>query len=463
MMEHHTQFHIVLAVKRLGGKTGGVDSGSRCATPAGINTPGTCAVYRTCADALASNPGLSNGIYNLDFDDDNMTPPIFAYCDMANGGWMRLINNNLTSIDDLSIFSSTASSTLNGTYVDKNGQTIPLFYTDHDEMYQNYSYASISPAILPMDSTMNAIGWGNSANAGFAGNANVGAMACVNFDKIPPYSKVKFDIGSFVNSSQEPGIAGDGTKYYSMDPSRVRSYNYARIGNEDMDLDAASGADDIRGQFLFFREPWNLFLNGSGGYLYGVGSMYTYRNPANPLVRTINEPERFYIFKDYYATDSHLYAANDSYFCQYDSSVAGVVFRTAKNIDNAGAAYCPTGICYVDNQWVEKKSDDSCPVAGVDTLKPVNMYRQFQCKTASNEWLTVNPDGTCPAGADQGTREVTNMSAFYPGSNFEQNDTYQSYMFRNVKIDRSGTRLKICMAGENYYYSRVFLSNLYIQ
>ncbi|MBL9107051.1 MAG: DUF4215 domain-containing protein [Myxococcales bacterium] len=60
---------------------------------------GTCASNKSCKALHAADPGLGDGMYALDPDEDGPNPPLQAMCDMSHdgGGWtliMKSINSN---------------------------------------------------------------------------------------------------------------------------------------------------------------------------------------------------------------------------------------------------------------------------------------------------------------------------------------------------------------------------------
>jgi hypothetical protein len=61
-------------------------------------TVGNAGNSQDCKGLLAGNPSLTNGVYQIDVDGSGPTAPFDVYCDMTNGGWTQ-VNDQDVSVD----------------------------------------------------------------------------------------------------------------------------------------------------------------------------------------------------------------------------------------------------------------------------------------------------------------------------------------------------------------------------
>ncbi|MBF0363586.1 MAG: hypothetical protein HQK49_21375 [Oligoflexia bacterium] len=73
-----------------------------------ISDNATAATVRSsCKEILSAEPSAVSGVYKIDPDGTNTGVAAFnVYCDMANGGWMRIVNDHTTTVADLASFGS---------------------------------------------------------------------------------------------------------------------------------------------------------------------------------------------------------------------------------------------------------------------------------------------------------------------------------------------------------------------
>jgi len=112
----------------------------------------------SCAAYLADDPSSIDGYYQIDYDNNTLTPSVTAYCDMTNGGWMRIINDNTTTISDLSVFGDTS---------------------DIAASYNNTAYGNV-----PVYGTYG-VGWGEA-----------NALNCFDVVNVPAFTQVKLKVSA---------------------------------------------------------------------------------------------------------------------------------------------------------------------------------------------------------------------------------------------------------------------------
>ena len=163
---------------------------------------GTSLDKLSCLEHLSSNPMLTDGNYTINHDNDVGTPSVSVFCDMASGGWTRIIKDSTTTVDDLSSFGDTS-------------EISSTFYSDP---------------------TMG-IGWGEAVVTGGA-NADCRFTSKFVMSKLWDYQEIKFEVSA----------------EYKLLSSPDNSYGYLYISNNLSDNSTA---------FAEFIDAWTSDLLGA--------------------------------------------------------------------------------------------------------------------------------------------------------------------------------------------------------